>query len=478
MATTPPSYFGALNKVSKHLHLLHSQLIEILVVACKEIVKNDETNLRVDIQGAKYLNTITRHIEQMFRFSLKPISWGKTGTVNSLELTCNTAKQYNATPVEKWMFQRALSRFNVVGEDKSLEYKPDIGLSDCEKLVHLRINTSSKLAASAFSKTGFVTISVESVGSLGRRGCFKECRQLTNVDLSNAELTNIPPFTFDGCSSLSIVQFPTTRNFRRINDRAFTNCPELKAAVFDSIVFVHENAFDSGVHLPPRADHAPEVQIGERILRKGTRLFGLYTVSKFISGWKDASYFAQNIQLCLEATAHNEGDEEQWYLHIFETTRNLKLITAPGKFREEIYSKHDDPVGLDNTLEDQEVNLGVLCREKGFDGWYQRVQADNYNAELTGSNYETAILREVLEAGGVKQIASVLVNRTEIADATSAVVANDNSVTIKNGRHSLKTGQTNIIEPRNTASGRVSKRQKRKVIAADTAAFLFARLRF
>lgn len=482
---------NTLNVLNTNINSAWSTLNKILVFACEDAVKNDR-EAGFDIASPAYTNAVIMKLLPIYRFLPKPTPPSETDRP-LLELTCDMAKpQYPPTPFENEIFAVTLRKLNIVDTRDSPsdfpEYEPIINYFwKYKELKHLYIDIRNKLKAGAFLRAPFVTIHIKSVGSLGKSGCFEGCRRLTTVDLSETELSNIPPNTFRHCRVLREVLFPTSQAFRRINENAFTDCPLLKSVNFDPIVYIAPNAFDNGVVLPEKPYYIPKIQIGERILDRETRLFGLYTVPIFDPNHSDVLFFAENIRLCLQATSNHTGQE--WYLHIFETQKNLKLVTSPRNFREVLYGEdeseddeEDDSDDDDSTAEHIRVEkkLRQLCLQYKYDGWYQRLQMDNYeSAELKTSLYETALLQEAVRNGAIKQIASAEVYRDEIRFATRAVVTKDNFVAIKKG-HTVLKKLPNILSARNkpnSASGHASKRQRTQEVSLDNTAISFEKLR-
>ena len=452
-------------------------------------------------KNRNYLTQVAQEMNHMLiRFALKPVPPSASNNEWSLALTCDASQPpMFKTPFEHFIFASALSQLNVIDTatpKRSDAYKPTfLYLWTYKHLRHLFVDSVKSIAKHAFVDAHFMHARLRSVSVLGE-ACFARCRHLTTVDLSESNLTNIPSLAFYRCVSLSSVRFPTTRKFRRINARAFEQCTSLKQVDFDPIVYVDPKAFDADVVLPTKPDYIPKVQIGERVFPVGTKLFRLEIFKTFDPSRNDISFFAQDIQLCLKATEHKDRYNTKWFLHVFEVQRSLRLVTSPRNFREGLYRlwEDDDEQKYDSFAHIRvEEKLHKLCDAYDYDGWYARVQLDNWNTigkkklrratTLRESKYETAVLKKALLSGVLKQIASVAVKRDQIASATTATVSKNNSVTIKTGRTVLLANQKNELlvrgAPVSGTEDAPGKRRRTKVISAnDNISFLFAQLRF
>lgn len=449
----------------------------ILLSACIHLI-DEESKSRL-MQDLKYTTSLLQQVLRMRRFSLAPIPPNETNSAWSLGLTYNIAHASSfgeVTQFEHAVLDATISRFHVINTNGAFgTYKSNVFLLQKYKnLEQLLVENVYKIKDRAFFKSNFKHVKLRHVNIIGVR-CFENCPRLCTVDLTEAHVSNIPAFAFRQCTLLSSVLFPKSRAFRRINKHAFSDCAALKKVEFDPIVYVDPTAFPKEVVLPEKKDYIPKVQIGTRVLNAETHLFGLYTVPIFDPLRNSVSFFAQNIQLCLDATENHAQNVTTWYLHIFKLARPLRLLTSPREFREGVYRMWEDSETTQETPEHLRVEkkLQTLCKVYNYDGWYARLQIDNWKKsranQLTSSYYETAILKDVLADNVVKQIACIVVNRSEIRSATTAVLNNDGSVTIKNGRKTLVANSPNIMQTHanktTSAFQHTSKRQRTELLS-------------
>lgn len=94
-----------------------------------------------------------------------------------------------------------------------------------------------KAFESAHAETITMTDSVKDLGD----SCFYDCRQLTNIELSN-NLEVIPRYCFRDCIKLEIIELPS--NCSVIGFGAFANCERLRVIDFnDQLSTIGSNAF-------------------------------------------------------------------------------------------------------------------------------------------------------------------------------------------------------------------------------------------
>ena len=292
------------------------------------------------------------------------------------------------------------------------------------------------LGASSFKLCSrLISIDLSRMWAIGAR-CFQRCSALKTVDLSVAEVTTIAPYCFDGCRSLTTVVFPP--GLKRINQCAFRSCP-LQNVQFDPLVYVHPSAFDNGVLLPQKPDYIPKVTIGERNLIAGTKFYSLVNSPTYDATYSPVLFFAENIQLCLNATNVHDTPGKQWWLHMFTAKRTLKLLTSPLNFREGMFRMWEDESKAGEEVEHVRVEqrLLKLCETYDVDGWYARLQLDNSSHALSRTMFETALLSQSRRGGFddcLEQTAVTMVDRSIIKNATSAALSGQNEVVIKEGR--------------------------------------------
>lgn len=102
---------------------------------------------------------------------------------------------------------------------------------------------ASNLKTITFSDSGK---GLKKIGSLA----FKDCSSLESIDLSNAEITEIPVRAFENCTSLKSIKLPST--VTKIADNAFAGCSnleEIKGLEQCKISELSATAFDGCVRL-------------------------------------------------------------------------------------------------------------------------------------------------------------------------------------------------------------------------------------
>jgi len=370
--------------------------------------------------------------------SLKNIPWGYYQKVERLEFL-------SQAPVPANAFQKAYFKTIVLHGSKSL-------MSGC-------FQTCIRLTS----------INLSGLKSMGAR-CFKYCLALQSIDLSETDLTSIPPSCFDGCRSLTTVNFPP--RLARINEKAFRGCPLVDVKI-DPIAFAHPlffvdpSAFDINVVLPEKPDYSPKIQMGELSFPSGTTFYSLLSAPIYNSTHADVLFFAKNIQLCLQATQSH--DAQEWWLHMFKTKRDIKLLTSPRNSREGVYRMWEE------TKDSEEVEhlrverkLVQLCNQYNYDGWHTRLSLDNYANVLSKMMYETALLSQKFDSC-LTQIAKVKVDREKIKTATAAVLM-EQKIRIKSRRKILM----DIHIPHKPVSGSASRPPKKQKRLSE----MFCGLRF
>lgn len=70
---------------------------------------------------------------------------------------------------------------------------------------------------------------------------FSDAKSLRSIDLSHAEITEIPSSCFSGCTSLTDVKLPDT--LQAIRDYSFSDCTALTLTVPDTVTTIGTNAF-------------------------------------------------------------------------------------------------------------------------------------------------------------------------------------------------------------------------------------------
>lgn len=73
-------------------------------------------------------------------------------------------------------------------------------------------------------------------------GCFSHCISLTEVDIKECPLENLPPYTFDHCTKLLSIQAPNT--ITEIGEGAFYYCTSLTDCILpESVRTIGDYAF-------------------------------------------------------------------------------------------------------------------------------------------------------------------------------------------------------------------------------------------
>lgn len=76
---------------------------------------------------------------------------------------------------------------------------------------------------------------------------FSDAKSLRSIDLSHAEITEIPENCFSGCTSLTDVKLPAT--LETIGNAGFCNCTALTLTVPDTVTTIGEEAFRNVNHI-------------------------------------------------------------------------------------------------------------------------------------------------------------------------------------------------------------------------------------
>lgn len=445
------------------------------------IVRFEQNGPWLNLDGKKFENEEERisyllaEFEKVRRFRLSDLGNSK------LELTLRheESPSSNMMALENQLFSHLLHSVKVEGEDIDLK---DIPWAFYHKLERLEIFSHEYVPQNAFKGAQFKTVILHHDVKRLLSGCFKNCRGLTSInlsgvrvmqarcfqnclalqsiDLSETGLISIPEFCFDGCRSLTTVNFPP--RLARINQKAFRGCPLVDVQIDPTafahpLFFVHPTAFNSDVVLPKKPADLPKIQMGERFFPAGTIFYSLLSAPTYNGTHADVLFFAQNIQLCLQATESH--DAQEWWLHMFQARRDLKLLTAPRNSREGIYRMWEEQKDSEEFEHLRvERKLVELCNKYNYDGWHTRLQLDNYEDVLSNMMYETALLSVHFDSC-LRQIATVKVNRQSIKTATSAQLVG-HKVRIKSGHRKIED-LDNLYEPVFASAARPAKKQKR-----------------
>ena len=144
---------------------------------------------------------------------------------------------------------------------------------------------------------------------------------------------------------------------------------------------------------------SPVVKLGHKTFPTGTRLFTLITRDTF-DKTRDLAFFGKHLGLNVRATLHNTSQSNDLWLHVFNTTEPLRMLTTPKNWRHELF-------GQDLGFSRLERRLKDYCQENGYDGWHMKVFSDNHGHTFKEAEYETVIIRssfDKLQFKGKKQI--------------------------------------------------------------------------
>lgn len=151
---------------------------------------------------------------------------------------------------------------------------------------------ASNLKTITFSDSGK---GLKKIGSLA----FKDCSSLESIDLSNAEITEIPALAFENCTSLKSVKLPPT--VTKIADNAFSGCSkleEIEGLEQCKISELSATAFDSCVRLKDiNLSNATIAAIPDQIF-SGMRGLISATVPKTVTSiGTEAFYACKNLEM-------------------------------------------------------------------------------------------------------------------------------------------------------------------------------------
>ena len=145
---------------------------------------------------------------------------------------------------------------------------------------------------------------------------------------------------------------------------------------------------------------SPVVKLGYKTFPSGTRLFTLITSETF-DRTRDLAFFGKHLGLNVRATLHNTSESDYVWLHVFNTTGPLRMLTAPKHWRQEIFG------AAYVSLAKVEKRLTKYCQQNGYDGWHMRVKMDNRVSNVKEAEYETVVLKssfDKLQFRGKKRI--------------------------------------------------------------------------
>lgn len=144
---------------------------------------------------------------------------------------------------------------------------------------------------------------------------------------------------------------------------------------------------------------SPVVKLGHKTFPTGTRLFTLITSDTF-DKTRDLAFFGKHLGLNVRATLHNTSQSNDLWLHVFNTTEPLRMLTTPKNWRHELF-------GEDLGFSRLERRLKKYCQINGYDGWHMKVFSDNSGHAFKEAEYETVIIRssfDKLQFKGKKRI--------------------------------------------------------------------------
>lgn len=164
--------------------------------------------------------------------------------------------------------------------------------SSVERVDFLAFEGASNLKTITFSDSGK---GLKKIGSLA----FKDCSSLESIDLSNAEITEIPVRAFENCTSLKSIKLPST--VTKIADNAFAGCSnleEIKGLEQCKISELSATAFDGCVRLKDiNLSNATIAAIPDQIF-SGMRGLISATVPKTVTSiGTEAFYACKNLEM-------------------------------------------------------------------------------------------------------------------------------------------------------------------------------------
>tara|TARA_B100000963_G_scaffold360082_1_gene389653 strand:+ start:142 stop:1590 length:1449 start_codon:yes stop_codon:yes gene_type:complete len=145
---------------------------------------------------------------------------------------------------------------------------------------------------------------------------------------------------------------------------------------------------------------SPVVKLGYKTFPSGTRLFTLITSETF-DRTRDLAFFGKHLGLNVRATLHATILSNNLWLHVFNTTGPLRMLTAPKHWRQEIFG------AAYLSLAEVERRLTKYCQQNGYDGWHMRVKMDNRVSNVKEAEFETVVLKssfDKLQFRGKKRI--------------------------------------------------------------------------
>lgn len=164
--------------------------------------------------------------------------------------------------------------------------------SSVERVDSLAFEGASNLKTVTFSDSGKGLKKIDSLA-------FKDCSSLESIDLSNAEITEIPVRAFENCTSLKSIKLPST--VTKIADNAFAGCSnleEIKGLEQCKISELSATAFDGCVRLKDiNLSNATIAAIPDQIF-SGMRGLISATVPKTVTSiGTEAFYACKNLEM-------------------------------------------------------------------------------------------------------------------------------------------------------------------------------------
>jgi len=210
-------------------------------------------------------------------------------------------------------------------------------------------------AVSEISTYSFHYSSLESLTIIGKiitfgTNVFEESTSLTTVDLSQSTITEIPKSTFEKCSNLSEIKFPST--LTKINQDAFKYTNLKNIVLPDSLVEIDQGAFYAN------ADTAvlETVVIGKNVTKIGREAFGKSDAAKPLT-----VYYKGSDSEWSDIDINKERDDDR----LQYTTTKIYYYSKEKPMEENNWHYVDDVPTLWTELETEPVALASFASMSG-----------------------------------------------------------------------------------------------------------------
>ena len=124
-------------------------------------------------------------------------------------------------PTQDFMGDTDLQSITFVDTTNKIKEVGNNSFQDCSALTTIDLSGCTKVGQVAFRNTGFTTLSLPELITLGGQYCFADCTKLTSF--SAPKLTALQGYTFSGCTNLTDVNLPLLKNLGNAG-QAFSGC--------------------------------------------------------------------------------------------------------------------------------------------------------------------------------------------------------------------------------------------------------------